>query len=67
MGQGNVIGEERIQEFFNCAGNLSLEDVAILKRTKSYAEAISALVLKLENKFISTHPALQRLFFVLPL
>ena len=47
-------------------GNLSLGDAPILKRTKSYAEAISALVLKLENKFILTHPTLQRLFFELP-
>ena len=66
MGQGNVIGKEHIQEFFNCVGNLSLDDVPILKRTKSYAEAISALLLKLENKFIRTHPTLQRLFFELP-
>ena len=47
LGQGNVMGKEHIQEFFNCVGNLSLDDVPILKRTKSYAEAISALVLKL--------------------
>ena len=67
MGQGNVIGKERVREFFNCVGNLSLDDVPILKRTKSYAEAISALVLKLENKFIHTHPTLQRLFFELPI
>ena len=66
LGQGNVIGKERIQEFFNCVGNLSPDDVPILKRTKSYAEAISALVSKLENKFIRTHPTLQRLFFELP-
>ena len=58
LGQGNVLGKERIQEFFNCVGNLSLDDVPILKRTKSYAEAISALVLKLANKFIRTHPTL---------
>ena len=66
LGQGNVIGKERIQEFFNCVGSLSLDDTPILKRTKSYAEAISALVLKLENKFIRTHPTLQRLFYELP-
>ena len=51
LGQGNVIGKECIQEFFNCVGNLSLDDVPILKRTKSYAEAISALVLKLEKNY----------------
>ena len=51
LGQGNVIGKERIQVFFNCVGNLSLDDAPILKRTKSYVEAISALVLKFENKF----------------
>ena len=66
LGQGNVIGKETIQEFFNCVGNLTLADIPILKRTKSYAEAISALVLKLENRFIRTHPTLQRLFYELP-
>ena len=59
LGQGNVMGKERIQDFFKCVGNLSLDDAPILKRTKSYAEAISALVLKLETKFIRTHPTLQ--------
>ena len=62
-GKGNVIGKDRIQEFFNCVGNLSLDDAPILKTTRSYANAISALVLKLESKFIRTHPTLQRLFF----
>ena len=66
LGQGNVMGKERIQEFFNCVGNLSLDDAPILKTTRSYADAISALVLKLESKFIHTHPTLQRLFFELP-
>ena len=47
-------------------GNLSLDDAAILRRTRFYLEAISALVLKLESKFIRTHPTLQRLFFELP-
>ena len=56
LGQGNVIRKETIQEFFNCVGNLTLDDTPILKRTKSYVEAISALVLKLENRFIRTHP-----------
>ena len=52
-GQGNVMGKERIQEFFNCVGNLSLDDAPILKTTRSYADAISALVLKLEiNLFV---------------
>ena len=67
LGQGNFMGKEHIQEFFNCVGKLSLDDIPILKRTKSYAEAISALVLKLENKFIRTHPTLQRFFFELPI
>ena len=66
LGQGNFMGKEHIQEFFNCVGNLSFDDAPILKRTKSYAEAIVALVLKLENKFIRTHPTLKRLFFELP-
>ena len=44
LGQGNVIRKERIQEFFNCVGNLSLDDAPILKTTRSYADAISALV-----------------------
>ena len=65
LGQGNVMGKERIQEFFNCVGNLSLDAPPILKTTRSYADAISALVLKLESKFIHTHPTLQRLFFEL--
>ena len=66
LGQGNIMGKERIQEFFNCVGNLRLDDAPILKTTRSYADAISALVLKLESKFIRTHPTLQRLFFELP-
>jgi len=47
LGQGNVMGKESIQEFFNCVGNLSLDDAPILKTTRSYANAISELVLKL--------------------
>ena len=66
LGQGNFMGKEHIQEFFNCVGNLSLDDAPILKKTKSYAKAILALVLKIENKFIRTHPTLQRLFYELP-
>ena len=61
------MGKEHIQEFFNCVGKLSLDDIPILKRTKSYAEAISALVLKLETKFIRTHPTLQRFSMSCPL
>ena len=60
------MGKERIQEFFNCVGKLSLDAAPILKTTRSNADAISALVLKLESKFIRTHPTLQRLFFELP-
>ena len=67
LGQGNVMGKERIQEFFNCVGKLSLDDALILKTIRSYADAISALVLKLESKFIRTHPTLQRLFLSFPL
>ena len=66
LGQGNVMGKERIQEFLNCVGNLSLDDAPILKTTRSYADAISALVLKLESKFIRTHPTLQRFFLSFP-
>jgi hypothetical protein len=65
LGQGNVMGKEHLQEFFECVGNLNLDDTPILKRTKSYAEAISALVLKFETRFICTHPTLQRLFYEL--
>ena len=60
------MGTAHIQEFFNCVRKLSLDDIPILKRTKSYAEAISALLLKLETRFIRTHPTLQRLFYELP-
>ena len=49
LGQGNFMGKEHIQEFFNCVGNLSLDDAPILRSTRSYSEAISALVLKLES------------------
>ena len=66
FGQGNVMGKEHTQEFFNCVGSLTLDDAPILKRTKSYTEAISALVLRLENRFIHTHPTLQRLFYKIP-
>jgi hypothetical protein len=66
MGSGNIIGKSTIQEFFTCTGALVCNDIPILKRTKSYAEAISALVLKLERRFICTHPTLQRLFYELP-
>ena len=38
LGQGNVMGKDHIQEFFNCVGNLTLVDAPILKRTKSCAE-----------------------------
>ena len=58
MGHGNIIGKSVIQEFFNCTGTLVCDDVPILKRTKNYAEAISALVPKLERRFIRTHPIL---------
>ena len=47
-------------------GTLACKDMPILKRTKSYADAISALVLKLEIRFMHTHPTLQRLFYDLP-
>ena len=67
FGQGNVMGKEHIQEFFNWVGNLSLDDAPILRTTRSYADAISALVLKLESKFIRTHPTLQRFFLSFPL
>ena len=66
LGHGNVIGKSVIQEFFNCIGTLACDDAPILKETKNYAEAISALVLKLERRFIRTHPTLQRLFYELP-
>ena len=55
-----------IQAYNKCVGNLRLDDAAILRNTRSYADAITALVLKLESKFIRTHPTLQRLFFKLP-
>ena len=62
LGQGNIMVKEHIQEFFNCVGNISLDAAAILKTTRSYVDAISALVLKLESKSIRTHPTLQRFF-----
>ena len=37
LGQGNFMGKEHIQEFFNCVGNLSFDDAPILKTTRSYA------------------------------
>ena len=43
------MGKEYIQDFFNCVGNLSLDDAPILKTTRSYADAISTVVLKLES------------------
>ena len=66
LGHGDVIGKSVIQEFFNCIGTLTLDDAPILKKTTNYADAISALVLKLERRFIRTHPTLQRLFYELP-
>ena len=66
LGQGKVIGKSVIQEFFNCIGTLTCDDAPILRRTKNYVEAISALFLKLERRFICTHPTLQRLFYELP-
>ena len=59
LGQGNFVGKEHIQDFFNFVGKLSLDDIPILKRTKSYEEGILALFLKLETRFICTHPALK--------
>ena len=55
-GSGNIIGKSIIQEFFTCTGTLVCNDIPILKRTNSYAEAIFALALKLERRFIHTHP-----------
>jgi hypothetical protein len=66
LGHGNLLGKNIIQEFFNCVGNLPLDDASILKKTTNYGDAISLLVLKLERKFIRTHPTLQRLFYELP-
>jgi hypothetical protein len=60
------MGKEHLQEFFECIGKFILDDTPILKRTKTYAEAISTLVQKFETRFIRTHPTLQRLFFELP-
>ena len=59
-------GKRTYPRIFNCVGNLSLDEAPILRTTRSYADAISALVLKLESKFIRTHPTLQRLFFEIP-
>ena len=66
LGQGNVIGKCVIQEFFNCIATLACGGAPILKRTKTYAEAISALVLKLERRFIRTH-YLAKIFYELPI
>ena len=62
IGHGSIIGKSVIQEFFNCTRTLVCDDIPILKGTKYYVEAIFALVLKLERRFICTHPTLQRLF-----
>ena len=62
IGHGSIIGKSVIQEFFSCTGTLAFDDAPIFKRTKNYVEHISALVLKLERRFIRTHPTLQRLF-----
>jgi hypothetical protein len=67
LGHDNVIGKSVIQEFFNCIGSLTLDEAPILKRTNNYADAIVALVLKLERRFIRTHPTLQRLLYELPI
>ena len=61
LGQGNIIGKETIQEFFNCVGTLTCDDAPILKRTKTYAEAILALLLKFLSRFIRTHLTLQKI------
>jgi hypothetical protein len=66
VGHDNVIGKIVIQEFFNCIVSLTLEEAPILKRTNTYADAIVALVIKLERRFIRTHHTLQRLFYELP-
>ena len=55
MGHKNVLGKSVIRELFSCNGTLPCDDTPILKRTKNYVEAISALVLKLERRFIHTH------------
>ena len=62
-GKGNIIGISVIQEFFNCMGALTCKDTPILKRTKSYADAIAALVLKLVIRFMHTHPTRKRLYY----
>ena len=66
LGQGNAIGKSAIQELFIYIQTLALDDSNILKRTKVYGGPISALVLKLEKRFIRTHPILQRLLYELP-
>ena len=66
LGHDNVIGKSVIQEFFNCIGTLTLDEAPIFKRTNNCADAIVALVLKLERRFIRTHPTLQRLLYELP-
>ena len=65
-GKGMLWEKNVSKNFFNCVGNLSLDGAPILKTTRSYADDISALVLKLQSKFIHTHPTLQILFFELP-
>ena len=54
----------------NITRNFSIVSVICLFMMLLYligAEAISALVLKFENRFIHTHPTLQRLFYELPI
>ena len=63
LGQGNVMGKECIQEFFNYVGNLSLDNAPMLKTTRSYADAISTLVLKFESKFIRYPSYFEKIVF----
>ncbi|KAE8784333.1 5-methylthioadenosine/S-adenosylhomocysteine deaminase [Hordeum vulgare] len=59
-GSGSIIGKCFIQEFFTCTRALVNNDEPILKRTNSYAQVISALIVSLARRFIRTHPSLQR-------
>ena len=66
VGDGNIIGQSVIQEFFDCTGYMPINRKSILLETNYYADAIVMLVEKLERKFVHIHPALQKVFYELP-
>ena len=66
VGDGNILGQSVIQEFFDCTGYMPINKKSILLETNFYAGAIVMLVEKLERNFVHIHPALQKVFYELP-